>query len=67
MPAMILRSVLLPEPFSPMRPKVSPFSTWKLTSASAVTISFAFSEPKRSPRTSALLNVWKRCRDEYFW
>src|SRR5512136_690365 len=32
---MQLKIVVLPEPFGPMRPKISPFSTWKVTSFTA--------------------------------
>ncbi len=66
-PATSLSSVLLPEPFSPMTPNVIPFSTWRLMPSTAMTSSSAFKERNRSPLTSALLNVWKRCRAEYFW
>src|SRR5512139_2379073 len=32
---MQLKMVVLPDPFGPMRPKISPFSTWKVTSFTA--------------------------------
>ncbi len=67
MPETILRSVLLPEPFSPMTPKVVPFSTWRLTWSRATTSSSGRRDRNRSPLTRALLKVWKRCRAEYFW
>src|ERR1700752_5085356 len=35
-PAMILRSVVFPAPFGPIKPKIPRSSTWKLTSFRAV-------------------------------
>ncbi len=66
-PAMILSRVLLPDPFSPITPKVVPFPTLKLTLSRAVTNSSGLKALKRSPLIIALLKVLKRCRAEYFW
>src|SRR5690606_4601314 len=34
---MTLKAVVLPAPFGPIRPRISPWSMWKLTPSSAVT------------------------------
>src|ERR1700756_4413657 len=46
-PVSILMTVVLPLPFGPRKPKISPLRTWKLTSLTATTW------PKRRTRCSA--------------
>src|SRR2546422_2017041 len=46
-PVSILMTVVFPLPLGPRKPKISPFSTWKLTSLTAVKL------PKRRTRCSA--------------
>ena len=53
---MHLSSVLLPEPFSPMRPNVEPFGTSNETSFSAQNSSYL----ARRPRRTAALSDWLR-------
>ena len=57
MPATSLRSVDLPEPFSPMTPKVDPFGTSKETPSSAVKVSSGRRSERTLPVRSALFSV----------
>jgi hypothetical protein len=57
MPAASLSRVDLPEPFSPMTPKVVPRGTSKLTSCSAVNVSSGLRSVSRLPCNRALLRV----------
>ena len=62
MPATSLRSVDLPEPFSPMTPKADPCGTSNETSSRAVKVSSGRRSERTLPVRSALLSVrnWLR-------
>src|SRR6202040_3024829 len=53
-PVSILMTVVFPLPLGPRKPKISPFSTRKLTSFTAVKL------PKRRTRCSAEMAAWGR-------
>ena len=53
-----LSIVLLPDPFSPMRPKVSPVGTSKLTSRSAQNSSLTERPPRMIAAFSELFRSW---------
>ena len=40
MPVSILMTVDFPAPFGPMKPRISPLSTWNEMSSTALTVSF---------------------------